>query len=393
MKALNPFSIYFFSWLTVIILYFLDWSSLYPPLKWPLISFFCITGLIAFFLSVKARHTNNFNIIKLSSPERFKKMFIRYIIACYILLFIEFIVNGGIPIIIYSLGMQSADRDYMDFGIPVIRVLVINSFGVISSFSAYSFVSSNGKDRNIWVYLMILSLIPPIICVQRGIALNQMAGIAITFLLFYRLKIVIFIKLFVLSMGIIYLFGVIGNMRSANNDNSLYYYTWEINENFKKTGLPDPYFWGYVYSTSPLANLQNAIDKKNNINDYKIGDFVVLDILPQIISKKLDVQNDNHRYFVHPTLVVCTTFINSYVKLGWVGMYVMFFYIMFFVWFLATNIRLNSPFRIPLLVCLCNIVFWGIFDNMVHYMGFIPQIVCFYVLSWYSKKNIILKSV
>lgn len=370
----------------VIILYLLGWSSLYPSLKWPLIIFFLITGVIAWSFSIKARHINNFKIVRLQSPGRFSKIIVYYLVVCYILLLLEFVLNGGIPFFIYLHGMQFSNSDYMDFGIPVVRVFVINSFGVISSFSAYCFVSLKDKDRKIWMYLMILSLIPPILCVQRGIALNQIFGIVITFLLFYRLRIVTYIKIIALSMTILYLFGIVGNMRSSNGDSSLYYKTWEINKNFESTGLPDPFFWGYVYATSPLANLQNAIDKKN-VTDYEIENFIIVDILPQIISKHIEVRKDDGKYLVHPTLVVCTTFINSYLKLGWIGMFVMFFYIMFFVFIFAKSIRFDSPFRIPLLVCLCNIVFLGIFDNMVHYMGFLPQIACFYVLSWYVKKD------
>ncbi len=392
MKSINPYSVYFFSWTIVIILYFLNWSSLYPRLKFPLLFFFIVTGIISCLISFAKKNSNKLKIVKLSSPERFRKLFIWYLVLNYILLIAEFKVNGGIPLLMYSTAEIVLDTDYMTFGIPVVRVFVINSFSVIFVFSTYCLASQKGNKAKIWKWLMLLSIIPPIICVQRGIALNQLFCGFIVYLMFNKIKMKNVLQLVFLLSLIMYGFGVIGNMRSAHGDDSYMNDFWGANKNFEKAGIPNPFFWAYIYATSPLANLQNAIDKKT-IESYEFNDFVVLDILPQIISKNILVKSDGEKYFVSPNLVVCTTFYYSYLKLGWMGMVLMFAYIVFFISFFLYVVRSNSPFRIPLIVCLCQIVFFGIFDNMVHYMGMLPQLVVYLILSWSVKKSKILKSV
>lgn len=391
---MNPYMMYTISWMIVIPLYYLNWSSLYPRLKLSLLLFYIFTGIIAWLLSLKYGNTERLKLTKLSRPKRFKGLFKKYLIFNYILLVLEFILNGGIPIFMYSAGEIIAENDYMKFGIPIVRVFVINSFSVISVFSAYCIVSCKGKKKSFWILSMFLSMLPPIICVQRGIFINQLFGCFVIYCMFRKISTMNIVRFSILSIVVLWTFGTIGNMRSAKGDETYMNRLWGANKNFEETGIPSPFFWAYIYATSPLANLQKAVDKKEiGIDNYNVRDFIVSDIVPQIVSKNIKVKDEAHKYYVYPNLVVCTTFIHSYLYLGWLGMIVMFLYIMLFVTIVIRCVRVCSPFRIPLIVCLCEIVFFGIFDNMVHYMGMLPQIAVYMILSWYTKQNKNLNSV
>ena len=387
MKSLNPFSIYTFAWSSVVLLYFLNWSSLYPTLKLPLLLFLLFTCLFSLMIANKKKNSSEFKRQKLSCPNRFKTLFALYTAIVYFLLLLEFVNAGGIPLFMYASQLMD-DRAYQEFGLPVIKVFVSNSFSAIYVFSFYCFISAEKGKRKFWLLLMVLSIIPPIICVQRGIVLNQIACHVIIYLMFNKVNIKKSASFIMGFIVIMYLFGVVGNMRSAHSDEDIFVNAWEANGNFEKTGIPNPFFWGYIYATSPLANLQNAIEKSNvDLIEYNFYNFIVFDIMPQIISKNIEVVDEADKYFVHPTLVVCTTYIHSLLSLGWMGMFLMYIYMVIFCCFFSRIIRVDSPYRIPVIAILGNIMFFCIFDNMVHYMGTLPQIAVFLVLSGWFRNN------
>lgn len=383
-SLLNPFFLYVLSWGCVLILYSFNWSSILPNLKLPLLFFLFITAFIMFVLFLRTRQNKKYLFTAIKVNGQYDKLIKNYLLLSYALLIWEFISFGSIPIFAYS-GNVSEDL-YWQFGIPLVNVFVVNSFAVICLFSAYCFASA--KKRKYVIYVL-LSLIPPILCMQRGIAMNQIIGATLIVLVCIKINIktILFTAIFII-VGLFF-FGIMGNHRTKSSETMLV--IGQPTNNFLELGIPNEFLWSYIYAASPVGNLQNIINKRKTFPDKSSGidNFLILSIYPQFIGKHMKSYDDEPKYLIIGSLTVCTTYGKSYVTLGWPGMILMFLYIIVLYLFCIKLIDKNSPFRIPLLAVLCIMSVMSVFDNMVHYTGILPQVIILLFLSWIFKKRTI----
>lgn len=379
-RYINPFIIYVYSWIIVLLVYMLGWSNSYPDLSLGVLFFLFVSSAIAYKLSIGNSHW--FDCSKVNFSRFNLKKYNAFLGILYGLLMMEFVVSG-IPIIMYNSEFVE-DSIYLEWGIPIVNVIVVNGFGAMFQIAIAMFCFGAVK-KSISIRNIILTILPPIICVQRGIAMNMFIGAFCIFLLTSKQLKKNIITIGFVGLLVLYLFGLMGNYRSKGNFD-LIAQTANVSTKFEKSILPSEYLWSYLYIASPLANFQYIVDRKPEVNgisdDFGLKPFVGINIIPQTISKRLDFKYPElSRFFCIPNMVVGSTYFVPYYELGWWGVYLMFAYIMFFLAFCIKLVKRTSPMFPPMIALLCETSLMGIFDNMVAYAGLFFQIVIVFLFS------------
>lgn len=380
---MTPYIVYILSFLGVMAIYLLNWSDIYPKLSLELVTFLVITFICAYIF-----HKKDLN----KKPKYKKSYFNRNIEKILLIIFggfaIDFIYAGIIPVF----GSAS---DYLAFeGIPFVHVLLY-TFTIFSSIYIFKVFIDN-KNKKVLLLYWILTFIPGICLVSRGMIMNILIGCFFVVLIKVGVNIKnikrYFISMTTLILIGLYLFGVFGNIRNNNinkySDKYSSLYIMEVggaSEEFRQSIIPKPFFWAYTYIASPLANLQL------NINEYEVdysfsnfNKFIVKEILPDFISKRLDngenLSFEGERLLVAPTLTVATYYIGAFNYIGWIGMISIFLFLMLVIYIYDKLISNENPFKVISVAMLCNITVLCTFDNMISYSGMSFQLI--YPLIW-----------
>ena len=152
----NPFFLYILIFLSVLLLYSLEWSYLQPSLSIDLTIFFISTfvfGLIFFVLYNNIKE--NYKINGLSSDR----------IIWLILIFgalVEFAYQGAIPFLEI---MRGRDFKYNLFGVPVFHVFFLPYISAVGILSFYKFLILRKKSR---LYIFLFSLLFVFLIFNRG---------------------------------------------------------------------------------------------------------------------------------------------------------------------------------------------------------------------------------
>ena len=191
----------------------------------------------------------------------------------------------------------------------------------------------------------------------------------------------------------LYAFGLFGNIRSDSENaaidikNSEFILNvGEATEEFKDSSIPKPFFWGYLYVSTPIANLQNMTEKIEPSNDPLL--FITQSVLPDFISKRVEsnfnlkVQEDQR---VSPVFNVSTIFAPAYKTLGFVGMILIYYYLVLFIFIYAYMMKKMNTTKIIGISILFTIVIFNLFSNMLIFSGLSFQLI-YPILFWLYKK-------
>lgn len=380
----NPLYIYIIGFSISFLVYILDWSSLYPSISKSMILFFLITF---FFFGFFGLTINFLKLIKKTHSQTKPSL----ILKCgYVLLFfylLEFLVEGDIPL--YSKLMGRAGVHYMEFGIPLLHGILIsfNSFLLAHTFSTY--LSTKNK-RLFRIYILLY--LPALLFLSRSILmLGLLTSIFIYIHYSGKIRVKNQLKLLVLGIVSLYLFGVLGNLRSGGD---YIYEQSKATEKFMESNIPKEFYWTYLYVASPLANFQNTVDK-TKIKENDFWGFIFYENFPQIISKNLGgplkiEQKDLVR--IVPWLTVGTTYAKSISYLGWWGPYLLFVFNLFiYLLFIVFLVPRRSNYHITSLSILSVIILLNIFTNMLIVTGISFQLVYCVIFAYFERKKIVLK--
>lgn len=368
----NPFYLYSIALISILLMYNLNWSELYPKISFTSYIFFVITIIITTILGYHLQK-------KLDCMENIKKNelnvnFITIIIV--ILLVADFIYAKSIPLVEIAI-IKKANYTHFDFrGIPLFHGFLIS---FISFFAIYLFDKFLSEKNLKYLYLFLINLLPSILLYNRGmftmILISCLSVFAITKLKsFINLKYIIILIIPILIF--LYGFGVAGNLRQ-NKDikdiNKIYtnsdyiMYVGEASENFKSSIVPKSFFWSYLYMTSPLANLENTIQSKPPyvaVNLENTIKFLNYSILPNFISEKLNIPYEEAT-LITPSLTVSTAFSEAYTFLGWIGIIALFIYWILMVFVYIIVMPKSSAYFITGISVLNTITVLNFFDNMM----------------------------
>jgi hypothetical protein len=354
----NPFYLYCIAFSSAIILYLVGWSKIYPNLSVELIGFLFAT----FFLFIIAG--------KLFERQREKIITTHKIIkSVYIDIFFSLVILLGTINIIYMGYLPVLDRshDYREFGMPVIDVL-FNTLSIFFSVLILNSFLHSRKKRFLYYFIIIIILQ---LLIFRRSTLTWIALASIFLLLLDRKKIsLITILLFVVSIPFLsYIFGLYGTTRS-NLTKSFVLNDLGASDVYKSSGLSPNHYLTYLYISSPLANLQETIDKSSEMGRrYDIRDFLFYCLIPESITMRLEGPmhlSPPECGLISPYLIVGSLYMVSFHTLGWVGMVVMFLYLSLFLLLCILIIKKYNTFSSETISLLCTTASLLIFSNFLN---------------------------
>lgn len=381
----NPLYIYLIGFILSFLVYFLDWSSLYPNISKSMVLFFTITFLCfgSFGLAI--------SYLKLIQKTYSKTRTMQIVASATVLLFcyvLEFLIEGDIPLLSKLSGREGVH--YMEFGVPLLHGILIsfNSFLIAHTFSTY--LSTKNK---LLLKVYFILYIPALLFFSRSILmLGLLTSVFIYIHYAEKLRFKNQLKLVFLGVVALYLFGVLGNLRSGGD---YIYEQSKATKEFMDSSIPKEFYWTYLYVASPLANFQNTVNKTENVKKDFVG-FMFYENLPQIISKNFGqplqiAQRDLVRLI--PWLTVGTTYAKSISYLGWLGPYLLFlFNLMVYLTIIMFLVPRRSSYHVTTLSILSVIILLNIFANMLVVTGISFQLAYCVIFAFFERKKFILRA-
>lgn len=382
---INPFFCYSLAFLISLSLYQFKFSDIYPELSTSILVFLLATILISLLFSVL------FNILFDKKRATLNRLFTKrnsYTISFFITIgfVLEFIYSGNIPLLWTILGLPF---NYKEFGIPTFHVFLLPYSSAFVILSFYRYLCNKGNRYNLFSMLYVICLISLI--VNRA----TLMVIIVSMILIYSYKKFSYRKIIPLSLLIIiiiYIFGFIGNKRMISQGYENEFAVLDVavaSSNFRESLIPNEFFWGYLYSTVSIANLENQIYLYSEKSVGDSLDVIAYDVLPDFISKRL--VSEDKKILFKPDLIkeelTTSTIYGRAMKInGYVGAIILYIYMCVFI-FLSVIL---SPKEYVLPVCsiISTICALSIFSNMIVFSGVILQIFLIILLGVRTKQNI-----
>lgn len=262
MMILNPAFLYALIWSIVLILYSLQLSELLQPLKQGtvlLVVGSSLTFIFGWMFESVFRNgslsTPKIDLRILTSQLSHVCIRGRLLLAgCIFTLILagEMIYFGGTPILsVIGIG---AEITYSDFGISGLHGFANSLFYAVCSILFFKNLlapTSGGK-----LGLLLISIIYPLTVMSRQVFISLMLQYALIYIFVHRLSGMRLIKLTILALIVLLVFGYIGDLRSgrehiiALSNPTFEYPDW----------LPSAFIWTYIYICTPLNNVNFNID-------------------------------------------------------------------------------------------------------------------------------------
>lgn len=385
----NPYFLYCISFTVILAVYLLEWSDLNPALSTGTLVFLLTSIVVLLFAGyVFMKHRVNLEV-----PGKPYTGTGRYINSFIIVgIIVEAIYSGGLPI--FGTGRFS----YSDFGVPTFHVLLLTISYYVALVNWELILTDRLSKKNAGSFLV--ALLPFVVSINRGMLVMLFLSCFFLYVhykgVYLSLKTVI--ALAVAALFFLYAFGLFGNYRLHKD------YHWEepmtnsdlimciggATEEFEDSVIPNEFFWTFTYVSSPMANLQTAVDHRPA--DQKVGIKDVLDytldlFMPDFISKRLNV-TEVKQYQITDELTVGTAYYTAFLRLGWAGMIIYLVVLLIYpiIWLYLTEKFAPQYVNISTAI-LCTIFVLSFFTNFLSYTGLVVLLVFPFILEMISKAN------
>ena len=364
-RITNPNFIYIITFIVPFLVYSLGWSTIYPALSVQLFAFYLLTFFIA---SLLGFFINKLPAYKYKTIPVFKYNLL-VLLLLYFFYWLDCLYSGYVPLFAFSKG-EAEYGGNINFGIPTFHVLLV-TFSLFFSVFLFHQLLSNRRSYLLLFYLM--SFVPFIFLLQRSNIMITVISSA--FLLFISQKKITLFKIsgiLILFIGSIYIFGFLGNLRSSNGDPTFIPKASGATEEFLQSKVPKEFYWGYLYIASPVANLQNNINIEQNVQPDLKG-FIVFEMIPDFISKKISsVFSMTRREFnqINSFLNVGTLYARPFSFLSWLGMFLLFIYLILMMNLYYLIIKKSSMYASTGLALMFTTIALANFDNTISYSAF-----------------------
>jgi hypothetical protein len=264
----------------------------------------------------------------------------------------------------------------------------LHVFSLWSVYSTIRFADFLYSKRRLYLLEALLPVIFYALLVYRGPALMTLSSWVFIFIIKNNgLKLKHILVAAIGAISILYVNGRIGDMRSPGHETL----TGQPTAASRESGIPRTFFWTYLYTTGPLANLQLSVDKIQS-NNGAVAEFMVSELVPDTFSRRLMPYvnsriTSNQGHFIARDMLyswqqpqighglnISTIFGRSYGYFGWTGPAIMFAVLSTFIAVYLLVIW-RSPFRVPCLALLNTLVVFCLFNNMIVSAAIIPQLV------------------
>jgi hypothetical protein len=380
---INPYFVYFSSFLISTLVSLLSWSSLYPETSPDLLLFLSITYVLALTFGIFFKKKYSTYPKKISFNTQSAKI----LFLIYFFWALEFAYGGGVPPII--LAMQGIHYELADFGIPVFHPFLYTFSSFFSTYLFHSYLSSKSKQN---LQLYILSFLPFILLFGRGaLLINVCSSLFLYINLNFKIDLskgFTIIKIFFVStffiLSTFFVFGLAGNIRTAavyeREDYNIILDIGKATTDFRNSIIPKEFFWSYLYIASPIGNLQQNVitSKVSNLTSNEFFQFISNEIMPDFISKRLN------EVFAFPKKIpilaadelnVSTVYTNSFLYLSWIGLFLMALFLLLFPIAYISRLGKNNPLYLTGLSTLNTLYLFLMFDNMFAFSGLSFQLL------------------
>ena len=381
----NPFYLYCVSFSLAIFVYLFGWSKIFPRLSTGLILFF-IFSFILFLIAGKVFINKSQELIKhLSINPNLNDIFFSIIILLGI---IDVLYMGYLPFLDRS-------HNYHEFGMPVIDVL----FNTLSIFFSVWFLQSflELKKRRFLIYAVLILAVQFLLFRRSTMVWIIISSLFLLFQYLPKIKVLVILAVLVCIPMFSYSFGLYGNFRSKLSA-SFVLNGLGASESFKRSGISYNQYITYLYISSPLANLQDNIDKGEGLlNNKDYRSFFFYCILPESFTMRLEkplALSPPSCNLITPELIVGTLFMVSYYTLGWIGMITMIIFLFVFIFLTLSVIKKWNTFSISTFSILSTAVSLLIFSNFLNRLDVIIMLFIYPILFHFvyksSRDNIII---
>lgn len=378
--------------LAVCIIYSLGWSELTQPLKLPIIVFLLFV-LVS--LAIFSKIYNTYFPPKRMTAFRFKEPTKGWMLIGVLAIIAEFLYEGAIPII--ELLVFKNNYNYVDFaGIPGFHVFAVTYTSFLGLWLWDLFL----QDKRWYNLLFAVFFISyPILLFNRGgLIFNIVSAV---FILLYRVNEIQLsakkiVSLFLVLLGFTYVFGAFGNLRSygaSTSSNAEYFsgsgYILDIGKatkEFQNSAVPNEFFWMYLYVSTPIANLQNIIEKNEPMDSVEA--FMTESVLPDFVGKRIaesrgiKIADDK---LITETFNVSTFFADAYKTMGFFGLILIVYYLSLFIFgYTYIYSKLNTQ-RVVGVSILFTIAIFCLFSNMMTFSGLSFQLIYPILFGLYKK--------
>lgn len=387
---LNPFSVFFILILGLILVYNLGWSEFCPPLNTEmLILFSIILGSLYCFSKIY----NKYFSIEMFQNRKFEVNKSFWSTIAIVSMLAEFVYERSVPI--FEILVLKNGYNYVDFeGIPVFHVFAVT---FTSFWGLYLWDQFLLKKSWVNIFLSIFFISYPIMLFNRGGFIMNMCSAF--FILLLRKKEIFISKKVIVSFTIVigflaYGFGIFGNVRSEhlysigkNYSNSEYILTTgQATEEFRDSIIPKPFFWTYLYVSTPIANLQNIIEKTTPPNDLEL--FATQNIVPDFLAKRIEKTIDREvpeDKLVNPVFNVSTFFAPAFKLQGFLGIIMVFYFYVILIYGYSFLMKKCNTTKVVGIAILYTITIFNLFTNMMIFSGLSFQLI-YPILFWVYTK-------
>lgn len=391
----NPFFIYCYAFIYILVLYGMKWSNLFPQMSYTVLIFLISTIIIMFITGVfinkkviKRRHDLS------TTEDRHIERITKILSVLHIL---NIVYAGNIPILqivrntgyLYTEGFN---------GLPFIQTFLLAFSAFYATYSFDTFLSTRRKK---FLLLLLLNILPFVLLFYRSTLVIIVLNCTWVYLL--RIKRIKFKAIIVVLISFLiggYFFGLAGDMRTSNqfgtydNREAIITNMGQATEEFMSTNIPKQYFWLYMYSASPLANFQHTVDVYDNIelNMKNLISFVnnqmIYDVFSTRLNNLFEITTEKTP-LVSNGFTVSTIYGRSFLGIGWLGPLLIFnFMLIGSIFYVVLISRSNKFFRVGI-ATLNTIIFLSIFANMFVVTSLAVQLIVPFIVERSKKINFI----
>jgi hypothetical protein len=158
----------------------------------------------------------------------------------------------------------------------------------------------------------------------------------------------------------------------------------EASEKFKNLNISHNHYMTYLYISSPLANLQENIEKAGTtIKKTDFKEFLFYCLIPESFTLRLENPLELSPpvcYLITPDLIAGSFLMVAFYTLGWTGMTIMFLYLSLFILVCLVLIRKWKTFSSVTISLLSATVSLLIFANFLNRLDVILMLFVYPVL-------------
>ncbi|MBY0433069.1 MAG: hypothetical protein K2U26_03065 [Cyclobacteriaceae bacterium] len=387
---MNPFYSYAAAFLLGLLTCSLGWSKSYPPLSYTLALFILLTIAVHIVLGRRWQQlSSHWKQVALSEDKN--PIIITAFI--YVLWAVEFIYEGGVPLVKI---MFSTPYNYRLFGVPSLHVFAVT---FASFYTVYLFHLYLSTRKRLILFLYLINLVAALLIYNRGmLLLNLSSSIFLYWLSTARVTLRSFAIVSACAVVLLYFFGVLGTIRISREakrayDSMQFLEIGKASETFRNSIIPYEYFWAYIYMSASLANLQENIDRTPtpSLHPRAAAEMINNELLFDFISKRINKLHQYHEPVEHRIegpFNATTIYSKSYSYLGWWGILLMAVCIIALPGLYQKLLSDTSPFFLSGIAILCTVYAFMVFDNTLRFTGLGFQLVYPILFTWMGDKNI-----